>query len=448
MKYELVVIGAGPGGYAASLKGAKNELKTALIEANLLGGTCLNRGCIPTKLFLGATGPIAGLKAQQRLRLASGEIKIDLKKLQQRKKSLISATHKAMAANLKKLGVDLIFGQARLLNSSTLEVFGEDKLKIEFDHLIIATGSKNANLPGLIPDHKNILDSNDILDLEFVPKTLAIIGAGAIGIELGQFFNRLGSKIFLIEAKDRIVPAEDPEVSKELEKILKREKWTIKTSMLVQKLESSANGVTLHLMDEKLEVDKCLVAIGRSPNIENLGLDDANIETYGPGWIKTNDYLQAAPHIYAIGDVNGQTLLAHAASDQGEYCIDHILGQNKNPYPQNPIPACIYGSFEIIRTGLTAAQLEAQGKEFSVTKTSLIANPIAQAHGAGYGFIKIFWSEGRVVGITAIGHNVSHLVTLAQVIVDQAWTKEEVAKHVFAHPTLDESLKEALLNLC
>ena len=447
MKYELVVIGAGPGGYAASLKGAKNGLKTALIEADLLGGTCLNRGCIPTKLFLGATEPIAGLKAQQRLRLASGEIKIDLKKLQQRKKSLISATHRAMTANLKKLGVDLISGQARLLNSSTLEVSGADKQKIEFDHLIIATGSKNATLPGLIPDHQNILDSNDILDLESVPEKLAIIGAGAIGIELGQFFSRLGSQIVLIEAKNRVVPAEDPDISKELEKVLKREKWTIKTNTLVQKLESNQNSVTLHLRDEKFEVDKCLVAIGRSPNIENLGLDNANIKTYGMGWIKTNDYLQAAPHIYAIGDVNGQTLLAHAASDQGEYCIDHILGQNKNPYPQNPIPSCIYGSFEIIRTGLTAAQLEAQGKEFSVTKTSLIANPIAQAHGAGYGFIKVLWSEGRVAGITAIGYNVSHLVTLAQVIVDQAWSRDEVEKHVFAHPTLDESLKEALLNI-
>jgi len=447
MQYELVVIGAGPGGYAACLKGAKNGLKTALIEAGSLGGTCLNCGCIPTKLFLGATEPIAGLRAQQRLRLASGEIKIDLKKLQQRKKSLISATHKAMAANLKKLGVDLISGQARLLNSSTLEVFGEDKLNIKFDRLIIATGSKNADLPGLKPDHKNILDSNDILDLESVPETLAIIGAGAIGIELGQFFSRLGTKIFLIEAKDRIVPTEDPEISRELEKILKREKWVIKTKTLVQKLENSADGVSLHLPDEEILVDKCLVAIGRKPNSENLGLDNANIETFGPGWIKTNDYLQAAPNIYAIGDVNGITLLAHTASDQGEYCIDHIMGQNKKTYPQNPVPACIYGSPEIIRAGFIPSQLEAQGKQFTVTKANLIANPIAQAHGAGHGLIKVFWSEDRVVGISAIGHNVSHLITLAQIIVDQAWTKEEVSKHIFAHPTLDESLKEALLNV-
>jgi dihydrolipoamide dehydrogenase len=256
----------------------------------------------------------------------------------------------------------------------------------------------------------------------------------------------MGTKITLIEGMDRVAPTEDPEISKVLATALKRSKWTVSTGKKVAGITAENGRAVVSLEDGTVyEADKALVAVGRKPNSEGLSLEAAQIATQGRGWIETDELLQAGENIYAIGDVNGRTLLAHAASDQGEYVIRHIQGETKEPYAPGPIPGCIYGSTEAIRTGFTAEELTNQGKEVRVSTSMLSANPICQSHGASAGLIKVVWSEGRVRGVSAAGHNVSHLITLCEVAVREGWTREKAQTIIFAHPTLDEALKQALL---
>lgn len=446
--YDLIIIGSGPGGYAAALAAGKAGLATALVESGPLGGTCLNWGCIPTKLFLGATEPIAGIRAQERLRLASGSMTVDLPALQKRKDTMVGASRKAMEQALTKTQVQLIRGRATLASPTSIMVHGEEgqQTPLEFAKLIIATGSNPSFFPGMEPDHKTILDSTDLLDLAEAPGSLAIIGAGAIGLEMGQFWERLGTKITLIEGMDRVAPTEDPEISKVMATALKRSKWKISTGKKVASIAAENNKALVTLEDgTTFEADKALVAVGRKPNTHGLHLEKAQIATQGRGWIRTDEFLRAGANIYAIGDVNGRTLLAHAASNQAEYVIRHILEQTSDPYEPGPIPGCIYGSMEAIRTGFTAEELKNQGKEVRISKSMLSANPISQAHGASAGLVKVVWSKGKVMGISAAGHGVSHLITLCEVVVKEGWTREKAENIVFAHPTLDEALKEALL---
>ena len=444
--FDLIIIGSGPGGHAAALAAGKAGLTTALVESGPLGGTCLNWGCIPTKLFLGATEPIAGIQAQARLRLASGSMTVDLTALQKRKTALLSGSHKGIEQSLAACDVELIRGRAEIISKSSISVQGDETTAYGFKHLILATGSSPSWFPGMEPDHKVILDSTDLLDLAETPASLAIIGAGAIGLEMGQFWERMGSKIILIEGMDRVAPTEDPEISKVIATALKRAKWTVSTGKKVAGVTAKDGKAVVELEDgTTFEADKALVAVGRKPNSGELNLEKANVETLDRGWIKTDDFLLAAPGIYAIGDVNGRTLLAHAASDQAEYVVAHIQGKTTEAYAPGPIPGCIYGSTEAIRTGQTAEELKAQGKEIFVSKSMLSANPIAQSHGASAGLVKVIWSEGKVQGISAVGHGVSHLITLCELAVKDGWTREKVEGIIFAHPTLDEGLKAALL---
>ena len=444
--FDLIIIGSGPGGHAAALAAGKAGLTTALVESGPLGGTCLNWGCIPTKLFLGVTEPIAGIKAQVRLRLASGSMNVDLTALQKRKTALLSGSRKGIEQSLNACGVELIRGRAEIISASSIRVHGDETTAYGFKHLILATGSSPSWFPGMEPDHDVILDSTDLLELAETPASLAIIGAGAIGLEMGQFWERMGTKIILIEGMDRVAPTEDPEISKVIATALKRAKWTVSTGKKVAHVTAKDGKAVVELEDgTTFEADKALIAVGRKPNSGELNLDKAGVETPGRGWITTDAFLLAAPTIYAIGDVNGRTLLAHAASDQAEYVVAHIQGKTTEPYAPGPIPGCIYGSTEAIRTGLTAEELKAQGKTIFISKAMLSANPIAQSHGASAGIIKVIWSEGKVQGISAAGHGVSHLITLCELAVKDGWTREKVAGIVFAHPTLDEALKEALL---
>lgn len=444
--FDIIVIGAGPGGYAAALLGSQRGKRVAVIEKCCLGGTCLNWGCIPTKLYLGATAHLEGLQAQSRLRLCSGSIQMDMAALKKRKTAFISATHKAMACCLEKHGVHVIHGHAVLMDAHTVRVTGETEQTLRFAKLIIATGSSTNWFAGLEPDHTRILDSTDLLDLDEAPTSLAVIGAGAIGLEMADFWHRLGTAIHIIEAAPRIAPAEDEEIAQTLHGMLKRKKWNIITGTRVDGLSNDGGSVLVRLENgTELRVEKALVAVGRKPNTPELGLDRAGITMTGPGWITTDDFLQAAPNIYAIGDVNGRTLLAHAAEHQGRYAVLHALGETVEEYAPGPIPGCIYGSIEVMRAGHTAAELTAQGKTASVTRANLGANPISQAHGQAQGLVKIAWVDGVVHGVTAVGYGASHLITLAEIMVRDQWTAQMGHTHIFAHPTLDEALRDALL---
>ena len=443
MNYDLIVLGGGPGGYRAALEAAKSRLKTALVEKAKLGGTCLNRGCVPTKLFLGSTSVLTQLKSQKRLRLARGEASFDLAGLQARKKSIIAASQKSMRSGLESLGVDIFTARGSMGGNNTV-LAGEDRLG--FKHLVLASGSRSGFVSGLQPDHKNILTSTDALELAAVPESLAVIGAGPVGLEIGQIFNRLGARIILVEALDRIAPMEDEQVSRELARYLKREGWDIRTGTKVVKLSIKDNQTVMRLeAGEEVIVEKCLLALGRVPNTADLNLEAENIRVYGPGWIKTDHNLKASDNVYAVGDVNGRSLYAHSAQHQGEYVLKHILGRTSAPYGVGPAPSCIYGAMEVIRTGQSRRELASGDEAFSVSHAKLAANPIVQSHGQVQGFIKVFWQDDRVAGITGIGYGLSGLITLAQVITDQKWTRQDAKNYIFAHPTLDEALQEALL---
>ncbi|UTF50867.1 NAD(P)/FAD-dependent oxidoreductase [Desulfomicrobium sp. ZS1] len=444
--FDIIVIGAGPGGYAAALLASQRRKTVALIERQHLGGTCLNWGCIPTKLYLGATAHLEGLHAQSRLRLCRGSVQMDMGALKKRKNAFVAATHKAMGCCLEKHGVALVQGQASLIDKNTVRVASDAEQTLSFTTLIIATGSSTNWFAGLEPDHARILDSTDLLDLDEAPASLAVIGAGAIGLEMAEFWNRMGTAIHVIEAAPRIAPAEDEEIAQTLSGMLKRKKWNIVTGKRVAGLVNEGESVLVRLEDgTQIRVEKALVAVGRKPNTPGLGLDNAGVAMTGAGWVTTDDFLRTTPNIYAIGDVNGRTLLAHAAEHQGRYAVLHALGETAAPYTPGPIPGCIYGSIEVMRAGHTAAELAAQGKTVTVSRASLGANPISQAHGQAQGLVKVAWVDGVVHGVTAVGHGASHLVTLAEIMVRDRWTAHTAHEHIFAHPTLDEALRDALI---
>jgi dihydrolipoamide dehydrogenase len=443
--FDIIVIGAGPGGYAAALLASQRGKTVALAERDSLGGTCLNWGCIPTKLYLGATAPLEGLHAQSRLRLCSGSISMDMPALKKRKAAFVSASHKAMAGALEKHGVTLLRGDAELLDSRTIRIAGESAQQLTFSTLIIATGSSANWFPGMEPDHERILDSTDLLDLDEAPGSLTIIGAGAIGLEMADFWSRLGAAIHLVEAAPRIAPAEDEEIARTLHAMLKRRKWNIVTGKRVAGIENTGTETVTRLEDgTELRADKALVAVGRRPNTRGLGLEKAGAPLSGAGWIETDECLRAADDIYAVGDVNGRTLLAHAAEHQARYAVLHALGETTGPYSPGPMPGCIYGAIEVMRAGATAAELEAAGKPVRISRANLGANPISQAHGQAQGLVKAVWSDGVLHGVSAVGYGASHLVTLAEIMVRDGWTRETAHEHIFAHPTLDEALRDAL----
>jgi dihydrolipoamide dehydrogenase len=446
MECDILVLGGGPGGHAAALEATSLGLSVILAEKDLLGGTCLNRGCIPTKLFLGATAAAPELEAQRRLKLAEGEISFHPVAIQARKERLLKGSRQAMAKQLEDAGVEVVFGEGRFTASGEVEIETADGVQsVRYSQVILATGSSPVVFPALAPDHEIILDSDDILDLETPPESLLIVGGGYIGLEMGAFFRRLGTRIILVEALPRIAPTEDPEISREMEKLLKREKWDIRTGQKAVSLTAEDGRAVLRFQSgETLEADKALVTLGRRPNTSGLGLVHTDVVVEDSGQVRTDDCLRAGEHVLAVGDVNGRTLLAHAATHQGRFAARQAAGKECVPYDPGVMPSCVYGHNEIMRAGPTVDELRAMGLPVRVSRAPLAANPISQAHAAPHGFIKVAWVEGRVFGITALGHGVTHLITQATMMVAEQWTKLDAEGILFAHPTLDEALEAAL----
>ncbi|MFP5238766.1 MAG: dihydrolipoyl dehydrogenase family protein, partial [Acidobacteriota bacterium] len=447
MPSDLFIVGGGPAGYDAAMAAAKRGIKTTLVEKEHLGGSCLNWGCIPTKFLLGAVAPLAELEGQAKMKTASGQIQLDLPALVDRKKRHLEATRKAMATGLEKAGVQLVRGELKMIGAvKSVVTVGDEPQVFEYKRCILATGSRPASHPGLKADHEAILNSGDILSLREVPKTLLVVGAGFIGLELAQFFSRAGSAVTLVEAAPRIAPTEDEEISKALHQSFKRMGWDIHTGVRIAALENANGRARLVLEDgREFGADKCLLAVGRLPNSRNLMLEMLGAEVKGAGWVHTDEHLMASPTVYCVGDVNGRTLLAHAASSQGEWAVRHFAGEVSDPYEPGPIPGCMYGAPETMRVGVMEAQAREEGMDVKISRSQMVANPIAQAHGATGGLVKCVWGEGRLVGVTAVGHGVASLATLGTVLVSQSWTHKQCEELIFPPPTLDEALKAALL---
>lgn len=445
--FDLVVLGGGPGGYDAAVEAAAAGLKCALVEAAELGGTCLNRGCIPTKLWLGATHAVEELAAQSKLRIASGEVRVDFPALQSRKDKYLTATRKAMTTRLGSLGVELVAGRGRLAGAGSVEVTTVNGTKsLHFKSCIVATGSRPGSFPGIAPDGARVLDSTGFLALERMPGSLIVVGGGFIGLEMAQAAHRMGAHITLVDALPRLAGMEDPEVSRVLETVFKRQGWNIRLGVKVAGVKTEGEAAVLSLEGgDTVSAEAALVAVGRRPNTADLGLEELGATLVGPGSIATDENLLAAPNVYAVGDVNGRMLLAHAASHQAHYVVSRLLGHESGPYDSGPVPSILYGSPEVMRVGLTADAAKAQGEGVLVSRAQLIANPMAQAHAATQGFVKCVWRQGRLIGVSAVGADVSRLAVAATIMVQAGWTREQAEAFLFPHPTLDESLKAALL---
>jgi dihydrolipoamide dehydrogenase len=446
--FDLAVIGAGPGGYAAALKAAELGLSVAMVERGHLGGTCLNEGCIPTKLILGGTAAVEELENQAKARVATGEVHIDFAALQTKKDRLLAATRKAMRARLDAAKVAVFTGTAAFAGPDRLTVASEaQSTEIAFRQCLIATGAKPASFPGLAPDGQAVLDSSGFLSLTAMPKSLIVVGAGYIGLEMAQAAHRLGASIVLVDALPRLAASEDPEVSKALHAAFKRLKWDIRLGVKVAGL-ATENGRAALTLDsgERIEADMALVAVGRTPLTDGLNLAAAGITPDKRGFIPTDEHLEAAPGIMAVGDVNGRIQLAHAASHQAEYAARRAAGKEFGPYAPGPIPSILYGSPEALRVGLTTEQAKAaaDGALVEVSRAQLVANPIAQAYAATQGQVQVVWIGGRVAGISAVGRDVSRLAVASAMIVAEGWRPEDAHTVIFPHPTLDESLHEAL----
>lgn len=442
---RLVVIGAGPGGYDAALTGAAAGMAVTLVERGKLGGTCLNWGCIPTKHLLATTLAVEALAAQAKQKLASGTVTPDLAAIQAKKKKLITATHSAMEATLQKAGVRLVTANLTGVTPGVAQVTGGGTTEdLPFDALILALGSRAAAFPGVKPDGQAVLGVAPVLDFTEAPGSLVIVGAGAIGLEIAAVYHRLGTKVTLVDAAPRLAPAEDPDVAKVVAQVMRRQGIDARPGVKVESLVTEDGRAKLTLAGgETILADKALVAIGRFAATVVPGLADCGVAFADPSpnrsWIKTGDTLEAATGIYAVGDCNGRVLLAHAASSQGVYAARHAAGLETGPYAPGPIPGCYYGSPEIMRVGVLAAPGDL------VSEAAFVANPIAQAHADTAGFARVVWKDGKVAGITAVGHGASTMGTLATVIVSQAWTREQADALIFPHPGLDETLKAALL---
>lgn len=446
MYYDTIIIGGGPGGTTAAKTLASGGQQVAVIEDRHWGGTCLNCGCIPTKMLLGATAPLALLKAQERLRTMTGTIEIDYKALQARVGRFLKGSSQSLAKSLTTAGVTLYEGRGICTGKGQVTVCaGSNETMLTADNIILACGSSSASFPGLTPDGDAVLDSTGVLKLPEVPESLIIVGAGAIGLELGDFFGAMGTKVTIVEAAAHIAPTEDADIAKEMERAQAKSGRTCLAGVMAQSLTTRDGQAELTLADGRvLTASKALVAVGRTPNTAGLGCEKAGCSLKRRGFIEVDGNLEAAEGVYAIGDVNGLTLLAHAADHQADYVARRILGQEKGAYVPGPVPSCIYGSTETMRVGHTAKELLAAGKPVSVSQVPLTLNPIAQAAGASGGFVKVVWDGETIAGIAAIGHGVSHLVTVAQLFMIGGYGPSKLHEVMVGHPTLDEIIPAAI----
>lgn len=445
--FDMIVIGGGPAGTRAAFDSAEAGMKTALVEGGFLGGTCVNVGCIPTKYLLGGSAALPLFAAQRKYKVAKGEVSIDFAALQARKDRFVKGTRQSLEKQLEQAGISVIKGRASFTGPASLLVKGGDGERVcAFGKCIIAVGSQPASFPGLKPDGQTVLSSSSALALSEAPESLIVVGGGAIGLELGEIFHRLGAKIILAEGMPRLLPGEDPVVGEAVQAHFKREGWTIHTGRRISSLGTEDGRSVLRFEDgETLTAAASLVAVGRRPCTAGLNPEAAGLAVSERGWLAADERLLCAPNIYAVGDANGRVLLAHAGDHQARYAAAHAAGTVTEPYAPPAMPSCVYGTFEVMRVGPTLAELAREGGRLAESRAPLSVNAIAQSYGHTQGFARMIWADDVLRAVSAVGHGVSHLVTAAALLVAQGAQKNNAAPVIFAHPTLDEVLESAMV---
>jgi dihydrolipoamide dehydrogenase len=455
--YDLIVIGSGPGGYSAAVRAGQYGLKTAIVEKDAkLGGTCLHVGCIPTKALLHTADMWNFATHSGEEGITIDKPTLNFPKVIERKNGIVGKHAKGVEFLMKKNKVEWIKGFGVIKGPGKVEVKTDKGTQVlETKNILIATGSEARMLPGLTPDADFILTNIEILNLQAVPKSLMIIGAGAVGVEFASMFNRFGTQVSIFEALPRIVPVEDEEVSKELERVFKKDKIRVETSAKCDQVQKTATGVKMRVTlangkIEEVEAEKLLVAIGRSPNTANIGLENTRVRS-DRGFIFVNEYQQTdEPGIYAIGDVvAGTPQLAHVATRQGMIAVAKMAGKPTTPIKRNRIPGATYTDPGIGSVGLTEAQARAAGYKVKVGKFPFIANSKATILGSHDGFVKIVSDEkyGEILGVHIIGPEAFELISEAVTAMEAEATVETMMATIHAHPTIYEALGEAFNNV-
>ena len=457
VSYDLIVIGSGPGGYSAAVRAAQYGLKTAIIEKDgKLGGTCLHVGCIPTKALLHTAHMWHFANNATEEGITIDKPVLNYPKAVERKNGIVTKHAKGVEFLMKKNKIEWIKGFGSIKGPGKVEVKTDKGTQVlETKNILIATGSEARMLPGLEPDAEFILTNIEILNLTTVPKSLAVIGAGAVGVEFASMFQRFGTQVSIFEMMPRIVPVEDEEVSKELERVFKKSKIRVETGAKCENVQKTGKSVKMKVTlangkVEEVEAEKLLVAVGRAPNTAKIGLENTKVEV-DRGFIKVDAYQQTAePGVYAIGDVvAGTPQLAHVASAQGMVAVAKMAGKPTTPIRRNRIPGATYTDPGIGSVGLTEAQARAAGHDVKVGKFPFAANSRATILGSHDGFVKVV-ADGRygeILGVHIIGPEAYELISEAVIAMEAEATVATMMSTIHAHPTIYEAVGEAFQNV-
>ena len=449
--YDILVLGSGPGGYVTAIRASQLGLKTAIIEKESLGGVCLNWGCIPTKALLKSAQVFDYLKHASDYGLKVTDYDKDFDAVVNRSRNVAAGMSKGVQFLMKKNKIDIINGFGTLLPNKQVSVSSGDTTTVYAGkNIIIATGARSRELPSLPQDGVKVIGYREAMTLSKQPKKLIVVGSGAIGIEFAHFYNAMGTEVTVVEFQDRIVPVEDEEVSKQLERSFKKAGITIMTTAEVTHVDTKGKGVTATIKtakgEETLKADVVLSAVGIKTNIENIGLQDVGIAV-DRDKILVNDFYQTnLPGYYAIGDVTSGQALAHVASAEGILCVEKIAGHNVEPLDYGNIPGCTYSYPEIASVGMTEAQAKEKGYELKVGKFPFSASGKAQASGTTDGFVKVIFDAkyGEWLGCHMIGAGVTDMIAEAVLGRKLETTGHEVLKAVHPHPTMSEAMMEAV----
>ena len=451
-KFDLIILGGGPAGYVTAIRASQLGLSTAIVEKENLGGVCLNWGCIPTKALLKSAQVFEYLKNSKEYGLTVNDVNKDFNSVINRSRKVANTMSKGVAFLMKKNKIKVFNGFGKLTDNKTVTVTNnKEESLIHAEKIIISTGSRSRELPNLKQDGKNIIGYREAMTLEKQPKNITIVGSGAIGIEFAFFYNSMGSDVTVIEFQNRIVPVEDKEISKELEKNLKKKGITFLTSSEVINSKLTDSGVELDIKtssneNKKITSDIVLSAVGIKTNIENIGLEEIGINIKNDK-ISTDEFYQTnVKGYYAIGDVVQGQALAHVASAEGILCVEKIKGMDVSPLDYENVPGCTYCSPEIASVGLTEDQALEAGYEIKVGKFPFSASGKAQASGKSEGFVKVIFDSkyGEWLGCHMIGEGVTDMIAEAVLGRKLETTGHEVLKAIHPHPTMSEAVMEAV----
>ncbi len=454
--FDVIVIGGGPGGYVAAIRAAQLGMKVAVVEANHLGGICLNWGCIPTKALLRSSEIFHLAKHADQFGITVSGLSFDVKKIVERSRGVAKQLSGGIGHLLKKNKVTVFDAYAKLAGKGKVAIEKDGKKIDELTgkHIIIATGARARTLPGLEPDGKLIWTYREAMVPDMMPKSLVVVGSGAIGIEFASFYRTLGAEVTVVEVMDRVLPVEDEEVSAFARKSFEKQGMKILTGAKTTKLEKGANNVTVHIdvggKTEKLTVDRVIMAVGISANTENIGLENVPGVKTDRGHIIVDEYLRTGEAgVYAIGDCVGAPWLAHKASHEGVICVEKLAGQKDvHPMVKTNIPGCTYCHPQVASVGLTEKACKEKGLNVKIGRFPFIGNGKAIALGEPEGFVKTIFDAktGELLGAHMIGAEVTELIQGYVVGKTAELTEAEFMHTIFAHPTLSEMMHESVLN--